>query len=92
MNEEKGTGEKTSQVEHQLEEINEALKRLVGRIDDLTSNLRLILIPAPPTGESKPAISDGPPLVPLAEELQSIRERIDGSTNRILSLNERCEL
>ena len=92
MNDAQGTGKGTSQVENQLEAVNEALKCLVGRIDDLTSKLRLILIPAPPTGESDPAISDGPPLVPLAEKLQSIVGRINAETKRTLSLSERCEL
>ena len=86
------TQKPASQVEIQLEAVNEALRCLVGRIDDLTSKLRLILIPTPPLGESKLGISDGPPLVPLAEDLQSIEERIRVETDRILSLIERCEL
>lgn len=92
MNDAQETGKGSSQVGNQLEAVNEALKRLVGHIDVLTSNLRPILIPVPPDGENQPAISDGPPLVPLAESLQAIEERIEAEASRILSLSERCEL
>lgn len=92
MHPDKNAQEPRSQVQHRLATIEDELKRLHDHIDRFEIKLRPILLVSS-EGEGKPGTGGGmPELVPLAEELYALGERIETATNRILSLMERSEI
>lgn len=85
--------DRVPQVQYQLVSLKEALERLHDYIGGLRTKLHPILVSVPPAADGKPETpGDLPELVPLADNLRDIEERVDTEANRIRAIMERCEL
>lgn len=80
-----------SQVRSEVENINSSLDRLQGQLNMLAERLSNVMQGEPPQPAPKESAEPGQPMVPLANDLSNINNRINVAADTVANYIQRIE-
>jgi hypothetical protein len=87
-----GMTERRSQVEEQVEQLGTAVALLAEVHSNIEQRLGAVLLPCSPTCDKQPPTPPRPQMVPLAEALNSITEKVNKLRESMADMLSRIEL